>query len=507
MEKRIKTLYTVTIIAILAFLGMQVYWLYGRYEFALWDYERDLGERIIKCVDDYRNIRENSSDHSTDSLKNYRDLSAYSLPSFSLQQEYGDSVKTKRTSKLYTYIYSAHELLGLEPGTPLDEKQKMEAAELAQQQMAEPVDSVVFDASGAKDENEAWIATRNVHIERKCPFMAEGLDSLLSKEGIRADITTVRADSMVWQTRIYHHNSIFAPELSLIIPYSQLQGFIVKIVSRINFLAVLPGIWPALVITLLVSALLIVCLALQFSTVLKLSRIDRMRNSFITTMIHELKRPISTLKMCVSGLDNKHMMDDEDTRKELLTETRTALDNLSAYFSKLRDITFNDVEQIPLNIRSLNLHELFGNVASATAIPVGKTVVINNLIDASAIVSADRSHLYNILNNLVENAVKYSGPSVEINARASVYNGTITLQISDTGNGIPAGDIKHVFKRFYRGKASSGEQPGMGLGLAYVKLLVDAHGGDISVESTEGQVHVSPSYSRSNESYKDTFGR
>ena len=59
--------------------------------------------------------------------------------------------------------------------------------------------------------------------------------------------------------------------------------------------------------------------------------------------------------------------------------------------------------------------------------------------------------------------------------------------VSDNGNGIPSGDIKHIFKRFYRGKASAGEQPGMGLGLAYVKLLVEAHGGEISVESIEGR--------------------
>ena len=255
----------------------------------------------------------------------------------------------------------------------------------------------------------------------------------------------------------------------------------------INPLSVLPDIWHTLLISLIVSVLLILCLVLQFSTVLKLSRLDRMRNSFITTMIHELKRPISTLKMCVSGLDNERMMSDSDVRKELLSETRNALDNLSAYFSKLRDITFNNVEQIPLNIRSINLCELFETVASATVCPVGKRVDISNNIDKTLEVSADRSHLYNILNNLVENAIKYSGTSVEINADAAEENGKVELHISDTGNGIPSGDLKHIFKRFYRGKAAAAKQPGMGLGLAYVRLLVDAHGGDITVESTEGK--------------------
>lgn len=488
MEKRIKTLYIVTIIAILAFLGMQVYWLYERYEFALRDYERNLSERIVKCVDGYNRIREKSTDTRADSLKKKDNaLDAFSFPTFSLQQQYGDTVKTTRTARIYTYLFSAHELLGLKPGTPLTDERKKKAAELAQQQMNEPVDSMVFDASGARDENEAWSATNNVQTERKCPFRADGIDSVLSRDGIKADITLVRADSMVWGNKILNHKSVFTPEVSLTIPYSQLQGLTVRIVSRINPLDVLPGMWQTLVITLLVSCLLIVCLVLQFSTVLKLSHLDRMRNSFITTMIHELKRPISTLKMCVSGLDSKRMVEDRETRKELLTETRTALDNLSAYFSKLRDITFNDVEQIPLNIQSVNMHDLFDTVAAAATRPTGKEVVVHNGIPSDIVVSADRSHLYNIFNNLVENAVKYSGDSVEVMASASADKGEVELRIGDNGDGIPPGDLKHIFRRFYRGRASAGEQPGMGLGLAYVKLLVDAHGGVITVESVEGK--------------------
>lgn len=489
MERRIKTLYTVTIIAILAFLGMQVYWLYGRYEYSLIEYERSLGEQIGKCVDEYNAIRETGADNWTDSLKNAsKDKeTTISFPTYSLQQEYGDTVKTSRTSKIYTYLFSAHELLGLEPGSPLTEEQKAKAVELAQMQTVAPVDSMTFDASGAKDENEAWMATKNVQTDRKHPFSVDEIDSVLNKSGIEARISLARADSMVWETTVKYNTSVFAPCLAMTIPYSQLQGKTVCIVCGINPLDVLPGMWPTLVITLLVSVLLIVCLFLQFSTVLKLSRLDKMRNGFITTMIHELKRPISTLKMCVSGLDNERMLKDKDIRKELLTETRNALDNLSSYFSKLRDITFNNVEQIPLNIQSVNLHDLFDAVAGATVRPSGKTVTINNKIDSGIVASADRAHLYNILNNLVENAVKYSGSEVEINASATEGVGFVELMVSDNGNGIPSGDLKHIFQRFYRGKASAGEQPGMGLGLAYVRLLVEAHGGEISVQSTEGK--------------------
>ena len=359
--------------------------------------------------------------------------------------------------------------------------------QLAQANLSNPVDSVVFDASGAKDENEAWNATNNVHTERKNPFTTEGIDSVLNQAGLKATAVIERADSMVWRTSVDYDLSPISPEISMVIPYSQLEGRVVRILCPINPLSVLPGMWQTLIITILVSSLLIVCLLLQFSTVLKLSRLDRMRNSFITTMIHELKRPISTLKMCVSGLENRRMMQDEEIKKELLGETRTALDNLSAYFSKLRDITFNNVEQIPLNLQPLSLHSLFDTVAEALVISPDKRVVIHNEIDPMLEISADRSHLHNILNNLLENAVKYSADSVEITAHASEIDGVVQLRISDTGNGIAPADLKHIFNRFYRGKASAGEQPGMGLGLTYVKLLVEAHGGRITAESTEGK--------------------
>lgn len=245
--------------------------------------------------------------------------------------------------------------------------------------------------------------------------------------------------------------------------------------------------WQTLVITLLISLLLIVCLILQFSTVLKFSRLDRMRNSFITTMIHELKRPISTLKMCVSGIENEAMMAQPDVKRELVGETRGALDNLSAYFSKLRDITFNEVEQIPLNLTEINLRELFDDVCAAVTQPADSRAVFVNGITEDITVSADRTHLFNILSNLVENSLKYAGNAIEVRASALIDDRYVTVTVGDNGCGISRDDLPHIFKRFYRGRASAAGQPGMGLGLAYVRLLVGAHGGDITAESRENE--------------------
>lgn len=474
MEKRIKTLYIVTIAAIMAFLGMQMYWLYGRYEFSLREYEHHTEAVIADVIVEYNKERDK---------KGTGDINT----SYSMSHGVDSAGNTSRKVTVSS-SFNGRKLLGIDEERNLTDEEKERLAEIVSDSLQRIEEKKLsIDASTAPSDGAAWAAMRNFELEVQSPFTIQGLDSLLKKENINAVLSLTTTDSIMWKSAMYGHKSFVYPHFQIISPYSELERKAVIIDCKIPTADIVREMGWTLVLAFVLSILLILCLIWQIKTIIRLSRLDNMRNSFITTMIHELKRPISTLKMCVSGLDNKQMVDDPEIRKVLLSETRTALDNLSAYFSKLRDITFNNVEQIPLNIQSVNLHYLFDTVAAATIRPSGKDVVVHNEIASDIVVSADRSHFYNILNNLVENAVKYSGDSVEIKASANADKGEVVLSISDNGNGIPSGDLKHIFQRFFRGKASVGEQPGMGLGLAYVKLLVGAHGGEISAESTLGQ--------------------
>lgn len=474
MEKRIKTLYIVTIAAIMAFLGMQMYWLYGRYEFSLREYEHHTEAVIADVIVEYNKERDK---------KGTGDINT----SYSMSHGVDSAGNTSRKVTVSS-SFNGRKLLGIDEERNLTDEEKERLAEIVSDSLQRIEEKKLsIDASTAPSDGAAWAAMRNFELEVQSPFTIQGLDSLLKKENINAVLSLTTTDSLMWKSEMHGHKSFVNPHFQIISPYSELERKAVIIDCKIPTADIIREMGWTLVLAFVLSILLILCLIWQIKTIIRLSRLDNMRNSFITTMIHELKRPISTLKMCVSGLDNKQMVDDPEIRKELLSETRTALDNLSAYFSKLRDITFNNEEQIPLNIQSVNLHDLFDTVAAATIRPSGKDVVVHNEIASDIVVSADRSHFYNILNNLVENAVKYSGDSVEIKASANADKGEVVLSISDNGNGIPSGDLKHIFQRFFRGKASVGEQPGMGLGLAYVKLLVEAHGGEISAESTLGQ--------------------
>lgn len=479
MELRIKILYITTIIAILAFLGMQVYWLHSRYEYSLQQYEDEVYRTVTQVMDEDRLIRLR--------LTQTPGLELTHQSNYNITTDEDSLHNVTRIATLTSSKYYAHKILGITEQRPLSEEEKIKAAMIIHENMAK-IDTVKasFDVTAAPTEAAIWIAFKNMELEFLSPLNTCRFDSLLRIAGLNTRLSLITTDSIVWKSSLKRHTGTFNPTAVVTIPYSEMERKSISVECYFSPTEIIGNMFSTLLIVVFLSLFLIICLILQISTVLKLSRLDKMRNSFITTMIHELKRPISTLKMCVSGIENEQLMSEPDVKKELVTETRTALDNLSAYFSKLRDITFNNVEQIPLNITSLNLHRLFDAVCRVIIIPANKQVSIINGIDPSLEIAADASHLFNILNNLVENAVKYSGNSVKISAYATLTDTEVTIAVSDNGNGIAASDLRHIFQRFYRGKASATDLPGMGLGLTYVRLLVGAHGGSVSVDSTEG---------------------
>lgn len=480
MENKIKTLYILSIVAILAFIGMQMYWLYGRYEYSLSEYENIYGEKISNAIVEYNNVR---AKHSV-VKKITRTQSSYQM-----NTNVDSAGNQRRNVTVTTKEIDGRKILGIAEERDLTTEEEKRLQELVFDSL-DMVDAkiVTVDASSAPSDGVAWNAMRNFDKEIQSPFTIQGIDSILRKSNINAEISLILQDSVTWEPATICHSSVISPRFKVITPYSEFERKAVVIECEIPSSEILRNMGLTLALAVVLSLFLILCLIWQIKTIIKLTRLDKMRNSFITTMIHELKRPISTLKMCVSGIDNDKLMEDDQLRHELTGETRIALDNLSAYFSKLRDITFNNVEQIPLNVSSFNLTALVDSVIKSITVPVPSTkdVVFENAVPEYFEISADCSHLMNILTNLIENAIKYSSDKVTIKINAVRTSDGCQIIVEDNGNGIAADDINRIFNRFYRGKASISDIPGMGLGLAYVKLLTNAHGGEISVESTEG---------------------
>lgn len=151
-------------------------------------------------------------------------------------------------------------------------------------------------------------------------------------------------------------------------------------------------------------------------------------------------------------------------------------------------MTRADDNKTQLSLSTFDLKPMVEKLIRLQHIPSGKQVSFETRITDSLPVTADPVHLANIVSNLIENAVKYSGSSVHIVVEGALQDGALTLKVTDNGIGIPAAEQGKVFDKFYRGSNLPDRSlPGIGLGLSYVKLLVEAHRGTISLKSRPGE--------------------
>jgi two-component system phosphate regulon sensor histidine kinase PhoR len=149
----------------------------------------------------------------------------------------------------------------------------------------------------------------------------------------------------------------------------------------------------------------------------------------------------------------------------------------------------SDATEIPLVKSDFSLRELIEECIGKQNIPAGKDVKMEIVAVNDVEAWADRMHIGNIICNLLENAIKYSREAVTIRIDYRLHeDGMLQITVADNGIGIAKADQRYVFEKFYRSEAAKDKAiPGIGLGLSYVKLLVEAHGGTITFESTEGE--------------------
>ena len=483
MERRFKFIYGLTICAIVAYIIVQGYWLYSRYQLSLEEYKSELYNTIIACAEEdiatrktlpypprfYGNrLRKTSEIKGNDAVETWR----YEV--FALDTLQYVPKGTDAHTYLLDYIASLHDSIPAE--------------------LPKGLEYFVFtcDSKGHEDMGTSQLveALNRFTVDHQHPFQKELLDSILRSRGIVAQsITTTKADTMVWQPSMQTDGSIWQPVMKVSYPYDIFEGQQVVVTTAISVSPVIRRMAYTLLITVLLSLFLIFCLVYQILTIRKQRHVEAIRQEFLHTMIHELKRPISTLKMCVSFMGNERMMQDGESKQKILSSSYNELDNLTSYFSKLRDITFSDSTEIPLVKSRFSLRSLMEECIGKQNVPSDKDVKMEIVAGDDLEIRADRMHLANIVCNLLENAIKYSREAVTIRIDYRMCeDGKVQICVADNGIGIAKADQRYVFDKFYRSESAKDKAiPGIGLGLSYVKLLVEAHGGSISFDSTEGE--------------------
>ena len=228
----------------------------------------------------------------------------------------------------------------------------------------------------------------------------------------------------------------------------------------------------------------------SISTIFKQKKLSEIKNDFISNMTHEFKTPISTISLACEVLNDKtvekspqridnyiKMINDENKRLSLLVEN-------------ILQTAILDKGELKLKIQSIDIHSLIEQTIANIKLQVENKngEITTELSATSPIINADRVHITNIIFNLIDNALKYSieKPKIKISTHSDETG--IFISVQDNGIGISKENQKRIFDTMYR--VSTGNihtVKGFGLGLSYVKVVVEKHGGSISVESEPGK--------------------
>lgn len=238
---------------------------------------------------------------------------------------------------------------------------------------------------------------------------------------------------------------------------------------------------------LLISVSIVVYI---FRMLFRQKRIAEIKNDFINNITHEFKTPISTISLACEVLNDSNMLANEEIRSSYISIIEDENDRLKKMVDNILQLAQLKKGQLPMSIEKFDIHTVINHVCDIFSLQISTKngSIIKELHADNSIIFADITHIENILINLIDNAVKYSTEKPKIIISTHGDKKHITISIADNGIGISPKNQKKIFEDFYR--ESSGNvhnTKGHGLGLYYVKQIIELHGGTISVESKENQ--------------------
>jgi len=250
--------------------------------------------------------------------------------------------------------------------------------------------------------------------------------------------------------------------------------------------------------SLLITLFIITMFSLALYIIFKQKRLSEMKNDFVNNMTHELKTPISTISLASQMLNDRSIPVEQKNLGQISRIIQTESKQLGFQVERVLQMAIFDHGQLKMKSEEVDIHDIIENVAQNFLIQMDKRGgKLEFLPEADQVeVKGDPMHLTNVISNLMENAMKYTGRNPEITLTTSNEEGMVVVSVADNGIGIGKEDQKRIFDKFYRVPTGNVHNvKGFGLGLSYVKLIVEQHGGKIRVKSepnkgTQFDIHL-----------------
>lgn len=296
----------------------------------------------------------------------------------------------------------------------------------------------------------------------------------IKEEGLKFDSSLQKSDMRV----SLFPNDIKGEAAFLTISFPDKNSFLFK------------KIWTTLASSLVLVLIIVFCFTYSIRTIIRQKKLSEIKNDFINNMTHEFKTPIATVSLACEALQDQEIREKELFRERYITIIQEENDRLGLQVEKVLQMATLDKKDLKIKKEFLSLHEIINDVAEKMNIQIlnREGILSLELTAGNDQLEGDPVHLTNVVTNLLDNANKYSYEKPEIDVITESTSDGILLKVKDRGIGMTREAIKNIFNKFYRVPTGNVHNvKGFGLGLAYVKSMVEAHGGNISVKSEIGK--------------------
>lgn len=293
-----------------------------------------------------------------------------------------------------------------------------------------------------------------------------------------------------WDT--LHNRRIFVP----VVPEtgSDLEG----IGPYENLIIIVPDfqkqVWDSLKWIIAGAAVFMLIIIAAFfvtlRTLLNQKKLSEIKSDFINNMTHEFKTPLATISLAVDAIRNEKVQSDREKLNYFSGIIKEENKRMNKHVETILQAAITEKQELQLKKIQLHLHELTRKIVENYQLQLKEkeAKVVLQLNAKNDMLVADEVHFSNLLSNLIDNAIKYSKDNLEIKITTHSTNKYIVIMIEDNGIGMSKETMKRVFEKFYRAHTGNVHNvKGFGLGMSYVKTVIDAHKGKIRVDSTLGK--------------------
>lgn len=253
---------------------------------------------------------------------------------------------------------------------------------------------------------------------------------------------------------------------------------------------ILRQIWLPVLSSLFFIVIVIFCFVYAIKVIIRQKNLSDIKNDFINNMTHEFKTPIATVSLAVEALQDPDLMNQESFRQRYISVIKDENKRLGSQVEKVLQAATLDKKEFKLKLEEINLEEILEGARRQFELQVenkGGEITFESQL-GYPLIMADEFHLSHIFNNLLDNANKYSGERPIIRIKAWEEGEHAFVSIQDNGIGIGKEALKKIFDKFYRVPTGNlHDVKGFGLGLSYVKTMLEAHRGEITVQSESGK--------------------